>query len=71
MCSGPLRDWADDLLDEKHVREDGFFDPVPICKLWGGTGLVSGAGTIGVVCFDVSSLMGRIEKHINVLNILV
>ncbi|MBV1915543.1 MAG: asparagine synthase (glutamine-hydrolyzing) [Pseudomonadales bacterium] len=31
---GPLRDWAESLLDEKHLREEGFFDPVPIRKMW-------------------------------------
>lgn len=31
---GPLRDWADALLDEKRLREEGFFDPVPIRKMW-------------------------------------
>ena len=31
---GPLRDWAEDLLDKKSLREGGLFDPVPIRKRW-------------------------------------
>lgn len=31
---GPLRDWCEDLLDEKHLKEEGFFDPGPIRKRW-------------------------------------
>jgi asparagine synthase (glutamine-hydrolysing) len=31
---GPLREWAEELLDEKRLREEGFFDPVPVRKMW-------------------------------------
>ena len=31
---GPLRDWAEDLLDEKKIRSDGFLNPDPIRKKW-------------------------------------
>ncbi len=30
----PLREWGEELLDEKRLREEGFFDPVPIRKMW-------------------------------------
>ncbi|HEY2345037.1 MAG TPA: asparagine synthase (glutamine-hydrolyzing) [Xanthomonadaceae bacterium] len=31
---GPLREWADDLLDEDRLRREGFLDPQPIRKAW-------------------------------------
>jgi asparagine synthase (glutamine-hydrolysing) len=31
---GPLREWAESLLDEKRMRDDGFFNPQPILKKW-------------------------------------
>ena len=32
---GPLREWAEALLDERRLREEGFFDPRPIREAWG------------------------------------
>lgn len=31
---GPLRDWAEDLLDESRMRGEGFFEPGPIRQKW-------------------------------------
>lgn len=31
---GPLRAWADDLLDERRLRAEGYFNPAPIRQKW-------------------------------------
>jgi asparagine synthase (glutamine-hydrolysing) len=31
---GPLREWGEEMLSEKRLREEGFFDPAPIRKKW-------------------------------------
>ena len=31
---GPMRDWAESLLDARRLRSERFFDPAPIRKIW-------------------------------------
>ena len=31
---GPLREWAEVLLDERRLLEEGFFNPQPIREKW-------------------------------------
>ncbi|MBC7619390.1 MAG: asparagine synthetase B, partial [Candidatus Saccharibacteria bacterium] len=31
---GPLREWAETLLDESRLKREGYFNPAPIRQVW-------------------------------------
>ena len=31
---GPLREWAEELLDESRIKNEGYFNPEPIQNAW-------------------------------------
>lgn len=34
LIRGPLRDWAENLLDEEKIKSDGYFNPKTVRQLW-------------------------------------
>jgi asparagine synthase (glutamine-hydrolysing) len=48
---GPLREWSEALLEEKRLREEGFFNPLPIREKW--TEHLSGARNWQYYLWDI------------------
>ncbi|MHB1934961.1 MAG: asparagine synthase (glutamine-hydrolyzing) [Acidobacteriaceae bacterium] len=57
---GPLRDWAEGLLDESRLRQEGFFNPRPIRKMWAEH--LSGHRNLQYPLWDVLTFQAWLES---------
>ena len=58
---GPLREWAEELLNERRLREEGFLDPHVVRKKWREH--VSGADNWEYALWDVLMFQAWLEKE--------
>jgi asparagine synthase (glutamine-hydrolysing) len=58
---GPLRDWAESLLDERRLRDEGFFHPAPIRRKWAEH--LSGRSSWQYHLWDVLMFQSWYEAH--------
>ena len=57
---GPLRDWAEDLLNESRLRQEGFFNSLPIRKMWAEH--LSGHRNLQYPLWDVLTFQAWLES---------
>ena len=58
---GPLRNWAETLLDETRLRQEGFLNPEPIRQKWAEH--LSGKRNWAYQLWDVLMFQGWLEKN--------
>ena len=57
---GPLREWADSLLDPDRLASEGYLDPDPIRKAWAGH--LAGKGSQQYLIWDVLMLQAWLQQ---------
>jgi asparagine synthase (glutamine-hydrolysing) len=58
---GPLRDWAESLLDERRLKDEGFFRPQPIREAWSQH--LSGARQLHYLLWDVLMVQAWLDHR--------
>lgn len=58
---GSLRDWAEALLEEKRLRDEGYFDPAPIRQKWAEH--LSGARNWQYWLWDILMFQAWLDAH--------
>jgi asparagine synthase (glutamine-hydrolysing) len=58
---GPLRDWAEDLLNESRLKAEGYLNPAPIRKAW--LAHVQGKGDYSTRLWGVLMFQAWLEEH--------
>jgi len=58
---GPLREWAEELIAERSLREQEFFSPRPIRQMWGE--FLEGKGVFHLHLWDVLMFQAWRQQH--------
>ena len=58
---GPLKDWAESLLDERKLREEGYFHPAPIRERW--TEHLDGARRWDACIWDILMFQAWLDEN--------
>lgn len=60
---GPMRDWAENLLNEERLSREGYFNPIPIRRKWREH--LSGKRDWQYSLWSVLMFQGWLEKELN------